>query len=306
MKKYKKFSDTSIRVLETLKFLVKKDASIQDIINHFEKTDPNNRIYTNEVILKYINTLKVFGFKFIKKKDKYSLLNLPNQISLTENELKIMCFIEKIVKAFPEEKIKKEINAFLQNLEKRFSDETRFIASKIVKSDSNIPKVDYEKYFKTIQIYEKYCTDKQKIKILYNRIDGTKVCEIVEPIDFKYRENKIYFSVYSPFEGKIQDILLEDIVEITQLPVKSNATSIFTTVTFRIKDRLAENYKLHEGEKVIQLEPDGGKIIVNQKEDKTFLLKRLMRYGKFCEVISPKEFRQGMTKMIQETLKNYN
>ncbi|HNW26598.1 MAG TPA: WYL domain-containing protein [Candidatus Gastranaerophilaceae bacterium] len=306
MIKHKKFSDTSTRVLETLKILVKRDSSIQDIINHFEKIDPNNRIYTNEVILKYINTLKVFGFKFIKNKDKYSLLNPPNQISLSENELKTMCFIEKVAKVFPEEKIKQEVNNFLQNLEKRFDDKTRFTASKMIKPDCTVINLDYEKYAKIIKTYEKYCIDKQKIKILYRQPDEKTISVIVEPIEFKYMENKVYFSVYNPFEGKIQNILLEDIIEITQLPVKSNATSILTTVTFKINGRLAENYKLHEGEKVIQIESDGSKIIVNQKEDKIFLLRRLMRYGKFCEVISPKTFRKQMKETIKETLKNYS
>ncbi len=305
MKKNVKISDTSTRVLETLKVLVKNDPSIQDIINHFEKIDSNNRIYTNEVILKYINTLKVFGFKFIKNKDKYSLLNPPAQISFTQNELKTLCLIENIVQAFPEEKVKAELNKFLQNLEKRFSDETRFLASKIIKKDCMILKINYEKYSKIIKTYEKYCADRQKIKILCKSKDETKSYIIAEPMEFKYMENKVYFSVYNLFEGKIQDILLDDIIEIAQLPVKSNATSICTNITFKIKDRLAENYKLHEGERVIQTEPNGTKIIVNQKEDKAFLLKRLMRYGKFCEVISPKVFRQEMIETIQKTLKNY-
>lgn len=68
MKKVKKIGDTSVRVLETLKFLSQDKLAIQEILKQFEKVDPNNKIYTSEAILKYINTLKVFGFRFIKKK----------------------------------------------------------------------------------------------------------------------------------------------------------------------------------------------------------------------------------------------
>lgn len=305
MRKTKKFSDTSTRVLETLKILTKGASSIQDIINHFEKIDPNNRIYTNEVILKYINTLKVFGFKFIKNKDKYVILNYPLQISFKENELKTICLIDKIVETFPEETIKKEVNNFLQNLEKSFDDKTRFIANKIIKPDCILFDVNFKKYAKIIKTYEKYCLDKQKIKIIYKQSDLKQISIIAEPIEFKYKENEVYFRIYNPFEGSLADILLRDIIEVTQLPVKSNSTSILSTVTFRIKDRLAQNYKLHEGEKILQIEQDGSKIVVNQREDKKFLLKRLMRYGANCELISPKNLRQEMTDLIKETLKNY-
>ena len=119
MKTSKKTSDTSVRVLETLKILSKDSASIQDIINYFEKFDPNNRVYTNEVILKYINTLKVFGFRFVKKKDKYILLNTPHQFDFNEDNLKAISLIEKFSEFLPEENIKKEIDEFLQELEKR-------------------------------------------------------------------------------------------------------------------------------------------------------------------------------------------
>ncbi len=108
MKTSKKTGDACIRVLETLKFLYKNNASVQDIINHFENIDPNNRIYTNEVILKYINTLKVFGFRFIKQKDKYVLLNSPDHISLDKDDLKALYLLENSAKLLPEESLKKK------------------------------------------------------------------------------------------------------------------------------------------------------------------------------------------------------
>src|SRR5574344_1279590 len=89
-----KFSDTSIRVLQTLKLLVKNDSSIQDIINYFEVIDSHNKTYTNEAILKYIKTLKVCGFKFVKNKEKYVLQNVPNQIDFDERELNVIKLIE--------------------------------------------------------------------------------------------------------------------------------------------------------------------------------------------------------------------
>ncbi len=99
MKTAKKTGDASVRVLDTLKFLSKNSASIQDIIKYFEKIDQNNRTYTNEVILKYINTLKVFGFRFAKEKDKYVLLNTPEQFEFNEKDLNSIYLIEKPFRA---------------------------------------------------------------------------------------------------------------------------------------------------------------------------------------------------------------
>lgn len=306
MLKYKKTSDTSVRVLETLKFLYKNSASIQDIINYFEKFDPYNRIYTNEVILKYINTLKVFGFRFLKEKDKYVILNVPSQLNFDKNDLKAIYLIENFTKLLPEERIKTEINKFLQELEKRFSDNTRLLSHSITKPDYINLEFDYSKYAVQIKEYEKYCNEGQRLKITFKNQNYTDTTSMVEPNEIKYRGNEVYLCVYNPVSAQIQDINFNSILKIEQLPLKSNSQGMFSSVTFQLKDRLAKVYKLHEGEKLLHINPDSSIVILNQKEDRVILLKRLMRYGENCEVISPKNLREEMKQMIQSVLKNYS
>lgn len=305
MQTIKKTCDTSIRVLETLKILYKQRASIQDIINYFEKFDPNNKIYTNEVILKYINTLKVFGFRFIKEKDKYVLLNVPNQLDFNEKDLRAIYLIEKFSGLLHEDRVKAEVNQFLQELEKRFSDNTRLLSHNITKPDFIDLKIDYSKYSKQIKEYEKYCIDGQRLKVTYRNHNRVETSVMVEPNEIKYIGNEVYLSVYNSISAQIQDINFNSILKIEQLPLKSNPKSMLSSVTFQLKDRLAKSYKLHEGEKLIQIKTDGGIVILNQTEDRTLLLKRLMRYGENCEVISPKNLREEMKQMIKATLSNY-
>lgn len=300
-----KTSAASIRVLETLKILSNKNASVQDIIRHFEQIDPENRIYTNEVILKYINTLKVFGFIIVKEKDKYALLNPPDQFDLTEKDLNAIYFLGKMVEEFPEEKIQTEVGSFLQELEKRFSEKTRILSKSLKKTDQINLKINYTKYVKLIKECEKYCLDQQRLKINYKKQNRDEISAIVEPKELKYIGNDIYFSVYNPISAEIQDISLNSIVKIKQLPLKSNNTSMLSSVTFMLKDRLAKVYKLKEGEEIMQVSSDGTTIILNRREDRTLLLKRLMRYGENCEVLSPKSFREEMRQLIQTTLSNY-
>lgn len=305
MQKPKKISDTSIRVLETLKILFKKAASIQDIIHYFEKKDPNNRIYTSEVILKYINTLKVFGFRFNKEKDKYILLNSPQQFDFNEKDLEAIYLIEKTTEAFPEEEISSEIGKFLYDLEKRFNDNTRLLARNINKTNFDGLEFNFKKYSEQIKKYEKYCSDGQRLKITYTNLNKKEISAMVEPNEIKYMDNEVYLRVYNPMSAQIQDINLNCILKIEQLPLKSNQINMFSSVTFELKDRLAKAYKLHESEKLLLVKQDGNIVIVNQKEDRILLLKRLMRYGQNCEILSPKTLREEMKQLIDLTLCNY-
>lgn len=305
MKTSKKTGDACIRVLETLKFLHKNNASVQDIINLFEKIDPNNRIYTNEVILKYINTLKVFGFRFIKQKDKYVLLNSPNQLEFKKDDLKALYLLENSANQLPEERLKEEINNFLQELEKRFNDNTRLLFHSATKPDFVNFKFDYGKYMMQIKEYEKYCADGQKIKVIYKDKTETQTSTMVEPNEIKYIENEVFLSVYNPISAQIQDINFNSIIKVEQLPLKSNPKNMLASVTFKLKDNLAKVYKLREGEKLLEINPDSSVVILNQQEDQNLLLKRLMRYGENCEVISPKSLRAEIQQLIKATLKNY-
>lgn len=305
MKSTKKISDTSIRVLETLKFLSKNGSSIQDVIRYFEKKDPNNRVYTNEVILKYINTLKVFGFKFKKEKDKYVMLNTPNQFKFDEKDLKTLLLVKAYSELLPEEKIKTEMHKFFQDLERRFCDETKLLAHNIKKPNAIHFELNYNKFSEKINEYEKYCLDEQKVKITYKDRHGPKMSIIVEPNEIRYKGADVYLRVYNPLSAEIQDINFISIIEIKQLPLKSNPTNMLSSVTFRLKNRLAKAYRLHDGEKLIKVEDDGSTVILNQQEDRTLLLKRLMRYGENCEVISPKTLRAEMSQMIAATISKY-
>lgn len=305
MKTFKKIGNTSVRVLETLKLLTQGNFSIQEIINHFEKIDSDNRVYTNEVILKYINTMKVFGLRFIKEKDKYVLLNAPFQFEFDEKDLKTIYLIENFSEIIPESGVKSEIAKFLQELEKRFSDNTRIVSHTISKPKVASFQLKYSKYNAQIKEYEKYCNDRQRLKITFKNQYKAITSIMVEPNEIKYRGNEVYLSVYNPVSAQIQEINFDSIINIEQLPLRSNPTNMFSSVTFRVKDRLVKNYKLHENEELMQIESNGDLTIINRKEDHHLLLKRLMKYGKNCEVISPKNLREEMKEMIKATLRNY-
>lgn len=306
MSSLKKNSDTSIRVLETLKVLSKGCASIQDILRHFEKIEPNNRIYTSEVILKYINTLKVFGFRIVKEKDKYVLLNSLSQFNFSDADLKMLSLLDGFANEFPETEVKAQVSGFLQDLERRFDDKTRILSSSINRPILDNFKFKYNKYSNQIKEYEAYCTDSRRLKIKYKEDGRFEKSIIVEPFDIMYIDSEVYFCVYNSTLAQVQNINFEWILSIEQFPSRSNIQNMFSSVTFKLKDRLAKAYKLHEDEKILNINGDGSIVVMNQKEDRKLLLKRLMRYGEYCEVVTPQSYRAEMKQLIESTIANYN
>lgn len=307
MIKEKKVSEASIRVLETLKLLHINKVGIQDIIENFGNLGVENRVYTNEVILKYINTLKVFGLKIIKEKDKYLLLESPHKFDLNKNELKAFYKLLSLADVIPEKKIKEDIKEFANNAEKYFSKNTRLLSKEYSNTKIKEISFDYSKYASKINLYEKYCHEGQRLKILYKNHKKCELSILVEPIEIKYIGNEVYFSVYNPISAQVQDINFNSISIIEQLPSKTIQTIIsLSSVTFKLSNTLAKSYRLKQGEELLNNNPDGSIVIINKKEDKILLLRRLMRYGENCEVLSPKSVRTEIKDMIKATIKAYS
>ena len=105
--------------------------------------------------------------------------------------------------------------------------------------------------------------------------------------------------------NRVYEIPVEDIKSVKQVSDSVSPLSVPMTVVYRIKNRLALNYKLRDNENLDKIEDDGSKIIINKGEDLNNLLKRLMKYGTECELVSPKFMREEMIELINKTLSNY-
>lgn len=294
--------DTSLRVLQTLLFLTEQPASIQDILNYFK--EKQQVLYTSKVILKYLNTLKVFGFRLLRNKNKYILLNAIPAISFSDDELEGLKLLANLSENIPESKIKKDLATLYEKLEIHFDNGTK-LKAKNIKLNNNIQNSHYDKYKEIIKQYETYCEDKFQLRITYiNRRKEVTIRCI--PIEIKFHYNEVYLNCYDIKTANMVDIRLRDIKEVHQYPTMQNSNNyIFSNVTFKLKDRLAKAYKIKDGEKLFQSLPNGDIIISNNKEDREELLHRLLRYGSFCEVLSPMNFRDEMKELITSTLKLY-
>lgn len=277
-----KMHNAGVRVLTLLKLLVENDISVKDIMKNTRKNFDD--IEAPETILKYLATLEFSGFDIKKINKKYSLCNSPAGLDLSEKELDLL---KVICNAFQDsclESERKDFNDFFARL------------NKIIKQnfDYKILQKDKEAVLsQKAQTYQDYIDLAQKLKIKYQGCEYS-----VEAKSVEIENKKIYLNVYCFAKMSMMKFLTDEIENIEILPSKANNINITDSVVFEVYDRLIGNYRLRYCEK-IQTFDNSKKVIVNSGEDKELLLKRLMKYGKNCKIISPKSFQTEFIEKIQ-------
>ena len=294
--KDKKIAETSMRVLDLLKNLCKNPLDSEEIIQEIEET--SEKIYRKEIVTKYLNTLKLLGLKIKKINNKYTLENTLEKIDFSKEELSLIKFLEKYSKDMNNESLYKNISESLQIIEKSFSKDTLALIKenniKIYKPKKLNPTNDID-----LKIYEKYCKEDLKIEIVYKDLsDDTEKKYKVTPLKIKYKKDNPLLVCYDYKENVYREFLIKNITKSVQTPQK-NTKDYPSSVTFKLKGKLAKNYVLKNDEKVIEQDKDYI-IVSNTKEDRNILLRRLIRYYDKCEILYPKEFRNSMIQKLQE------
>ena len=299
-----KYNDSCVKMFQFLQMMTEDCADYDRVIELFSgsKEGKNNPSVT---LNKYLNTMKIFGLKIKKYNKKYHLLNPPVTIDLDRQEQDVVKLLNEFMEVFPSGKNKKN---FLELLEKVYiflpGGAKEILQAKISEDNSNF-KYYLSEYKNLIEECENYCSDKLQLKITFKNEQGLQETVTATPQEVKYNKRKVCFSVFNTLSREICDIPVNDIIKILQLPSKSGETYLSMTVVFKLKSRLAKNYKLKPGETSKGYDAAGHLVIVNKNEDHSELLKRLLRYGTDCEVISPKAFKNKMKELIQNILCNY-
>ena len=144
-----------------------------------------------------------------------------------------------------------------------------------------------------------------KLEIIYIDNEGNEINLICSPVETVYLKHKICLRTIGNNGSRVYEIPLDNIKSISQLPSSASPTAVPYTVVYKIKNRLAKNYKMRNWERLDKIEPDGSHVIVNKNEDFDVLIRRLMKYGTECEVISPKFIKEEIINQINKTLSNY-
>ena len=108
---------------------------------------------------------------------------------------------------------------------------------------------------------------------------------------------------YLPNFARNIKINIDSIIELNQLPKKSKGTTCLNSVVFELYGRLVSSYKLKPSEKVINFS-NSCITVSNTAEDKDVLLRRLLKYGENCKIITPKSMQNELLELTNEMLKN--
>ncbi|MBO6087712.1 hypothetical protein J6P92_05120 [bacterium] len=298
-----KYNDSCIKLFNFLKMLYEGDVEFKTVINHFSDGSYDGTSNTHVTLNKYLNALKIFGINIKKVKHKYTLQSPVYKINFSNEDYKCINLLKEHFNNLPEGKNKKTFESFLRALEIRLDDTGKNNAEANI--SPNDTKFSSSEMVEQIKLYNKYCQDKMKLEILYTNDKGENINLLCSPQEVSYIKRKVCLKVIGNNGSRIYDIPLEAVKSINQTGSKVSGQSIPTTITFRIKNRLAKNYRMRDCEHLETIESNGNKIIVNQGEDLDILLKRLMKYGNECEVISPKFYKDEILNRINKTLSNY-
>ena len=300
-----KYNDACVKLFEFLKMLYDGDAEFKKVIDHFSNGQYDGTSNTHVTLNKYLNAMKIFGIKVKKINGKYQLQSSLYKIKFNLEDLKSIKLLKEASEILPNGKNKTNLEHFIHSLEIRYNDYAQSL-EKITNNTNNLHlQFNHSEMVEQIKQCEKFCQDKLKLEIIYTTEKGEAINLLCSPIELLYQKRKIYLKALGNNGSRVYEIPIETIQSVKQLPISNSGQSIPTTIVYRIKNRLARNYKLRDWERLDKIEADGSHIIDNKNEDLHMLIKRLMRYGTECEICSPKFFKEEMIERINSTLENY-
>ena len=299
-----KYNDSCIKIFKLLKLLIEDKADYSAVMDIFADEAEKNRSALPVILNKYLNTLKIFGVKVQKVKNKYHLLNIPFNINFAADDVKAVHILKTASILLSSQKNKEALNDFIKAIEVRYNDAAKSVAALQNSEDYCDLSFYYSKFKDQIFECEKFCEEKKKLEILYLSGD-TETSIICSPREIKYQNRKVCFCVFNQLSRQTFDIPIDNIKSIKLLPTISSSTDISVSVVYKLKRRLANSYRLKENEYSNGYDSDGNLIVVNTKEEPDILLSRLIKYGENCEILTPKYMKDRMVECIDKILENY-
>lgn len=315
MSKKIKISSTAYRVLLLLMHLNNGQCKSERLNDIFLEDEYVSRYFSKDVILKYIITLRTAGYNISKPAPannySYELNKSPVLIELSNRQIKNIAIMYWHAEGLHQNKITENYGSFLQKIKKFIPENQVQLLNKELKKQRENPEMNFFRhscYEKLIKKIESFIEEGRRVSIKYCPSTDSEEKQIVLEIsNIKYDKKEVYVSGYSPLTEQTHAIKLEHIVDIKQLPIKSQYSQIFSPVIFKLKGQLAKIYRPYENEKVaVESEKSNTLTVTSYTDDKDMLLKRLLKYGENCEILYPKYFQNQIISTIEETLKNYN
>lgn len=305
MKNNKKLNEGCLKIFQFLKLLYEDKADYESVIEIFR--DEINEQSTNNIqvnLNKYINTLKIFGIKVKKEKHKYTLLNSLYSMEFTIEDLKSISILTSTLQNFPNTDLNENISKFIKSLQWRMTNDDKNRLNLLNKTLAQDFSFYYTGIREQIEQCEQVCKENFVINLTYRKKQKDITCKCI-PKEILYDSKTVYLKVYDSNLKQNLEIPINCILSIVRMPNLASPMEMNTTVVYKLKNRLAKTYKVKENEYTNGMDEEGNLIIVNKNEVAENLIKRLLRYSYDCEVVSPKNFREEMQRVINELISQY-
>lgn len=291
---------TGYRIISLLQlFLNKKGVSINRALESLQNNPITSQINCNKVILKYINTLKAAGYIIEKISENYTLKSIPTRPHFEDKDIQALANIFLNSNNVLTE-ITKKPN--LEKLKLLLSEEKIDTIQEILNKELATNMTYHEQV--TLEECETICADMQRIEVLY--FNGNETENIIaEPQCCVHRKGFVYLNVFDIKNIEMRLLNIKLIKDIRQLPIKSKYKYNDHKVKIKLKGKLAKSYTLRKKEMITEKDIDYITVATSYK-DKTRFIKRILRYGNSCEIISPQKLRREINEYISSTLEQYN
>lgn len=302
MTKSDKSFDTGLRILEILKVLLNENIKKIELIEKIKGNSKVESVYTQEAFIKYFNTLTVMGFELEKVKNVYILNNALFQVNISTEEKNLLKEIVENYRKLNNKNVEKNIKTAYAKINKYISEPLSFL--ELTELFDSEFRVDYNEVKENLIItIQNMILDKQLVTLKYKRTKNQVEEIVVELKELIEKNQKFYVSCYCPNIARNKKIDLEKIVSLVQLPRKTSGKNHLNSVVFELYGRLSKSYKLKPSERVINFSNDCI-VVSNSEEDKDTLLRRLLKYGENCKIITPKSMQDDLLLLTDEILKN--
>ena len=302
MNKSEKNFDAGLRVLEVLKVMLNENLKKIELIEKLKNNSVVECVYTQEAFVKYFNTLEALGFELERVKNNYILANALFKIDLSKEEKELL---EKLIlesKFLYNKNIELNVKTAVNKINKYIS--PKFTNEQLSNLFDNESKFDSDVVNNNLLLSIKnMIADNLLVKIKFRKNKNLIEETIVELKEIVEKNNKRFVLCYLPDLARNIKINIDSIIELNQLPKKSKGTTCLNSVVFELYGRLVSSYKLKPSEKVINFS-NNCITVSNTAEDKDTLLRRLLKYGENCKIITPKSMQNELLDLTNEMLKN--
>ena len=276
---------SGMQVIKTLQLLLEGNFTMAELIEKLNQKEKES-IFNNSVVSKYINTCRYCGIEIPKINNRYYVAKLPFGLDLEPKDYELLQLLQQTANEKLSGKLTKLFSNFIRKL-------NQYSNRDIIRVEKKNVKIAYE-------VFEKAVLEKRKIQLMLR----TNVILDCIPLSITNYKNKPVFKVLHKEKERYVNV-----ERVTGLQVLGNIITpeenLAKEVIFRIYGDLAKKYTLREHETEIARSMPNHITISNCGEDKDELLSRLLRYDKFCEIVSPQEYRDEFKTMLRNMLKNY-